>query len=342
MADATEESVNTAGTEAAETKETVPAGPAVTKETKKSGGIRPAETVRQSFVVMKNEIKKFFSGKRMLVFSLILAAIIFVIAVAPYLVGSTAKPFMFVAVASLVVLMASTLFASICIVSEYEERTALIVFTRPISKVSIFTGKLLACLVVTIGFTFLYYLVAIIVGLLVDQSFSPDMLVSFGLACAYAFATTGIAMLVSSLLKKASTSTIITFVILAVIFMALSLVLNAASVDTSWMLYDCAGSIENASSEYRDYTNEALNDLITMLSDPASFFKVDYQATLIADGYDPLTFMQEVSKIWALDASSMGIPTITEPDYLHDTFVMIVWGLVALVAAFVMFIRREF
>ena len=345
MAETTEESVNKAGTETAETKETVgtvPAEPAVKEETKRSGGIRPAETVRQSFVVMKNEIKKFFSGKRKLVFSLILAAIIFVIAVAPYLVGSTAKPFMFVAVASLVVLMASTLFASICIVSEYEERTALIVFTRPISKVSIFTGKLLACLLVTIGFTFLYYLVAIVVGLLVDQSFSPDMLVSFGLACAYAFATTGIAMLVSSLLKKASTSTIITFVILAVIFMALSLVLNAASVDTSWMLYDCAGSIENASSEYRDYTNEALNDIIAMLSDPASFFKKDYEAILIADGYNPITFMAEVTKIWALDASSMGIPTITEPDYLHDTFVMIVWGLVALVAAFVMFIRREF
>ena len=104
-----------------------------TKGSKKAGGVMPAETVRQSFVVMKNEIKKFFSGKRMLVFSLILAAIIFVLAVAPYLVGSEAKPFMFVAVASLVVLMASTLFASICIVSEYEERTALIVFTRPIS-----------------------------------------------------------------------------------------------------------------------------------------------------------------------------------------------------------------
>ena len=98
----------------------------------------PVEMLRQSYIVMKNEIKKFFSGKRMLVFSVILVAIIFVIAVAPYLVGGTANSFMFVAIASMVVLMASTLFASISIVSEYEERTALIVFTRPISKFSIF------------------------------------------------------------------------------------------------------------------------------------------------------------------------------------------------------------
>ena len=74
----------------------------LSRTAKKSG---PLEVIRQSYVVMKNEIKKFFSGKRMMVFSLILAAIIFVLAVAPYLVGSTAKPFMFVAVASLVVLM---------------------------------------------------------------------------------------------------------------------------------------------------------------------------------------------------------------------------------------------
>lgn len=311
----------------------------LSRTAKKKG---PLEVVRQSYVVMKNEIKKFFSGKRMMVFSIILAAIIFVLAVAPYLVGSTAKPFMFVAVASLVVLMASTLFASISIVSEYEERTALIVFTRPISKASIFTGKLLACLVVTIGFTFLYYLVAIIVGLLVDQSFSPDMLVSFGLACAYAFATTGIAMLVSSVLKKASTSTIITFVILAVIFMALSLVLNAASVDTSWMLYDAAGSIENSSSDYRDFTNEMLDSIVSMLSDPETFLKTDWEQILIDNGFNPAVFRIEVGLVWGLNADTMDLGQVSEPDYLHDTLVMIVWGLIGLVAAFVMFIRREF
>ena len=84
-----------------------------TEAPRKKTRVNPAETVRQSLVIMKNEIKKFFSGKRMMVFTIILVAIVFVIAVAPYLVGGTAQPFMFVAVASLVVLMASTLFASI-------------------------------------------------------------------------------------------------------------------------------------------------------------------------------------------------------------------------------------
>jgi ABC-2 type transport system permease protein len=310
-------------------------------KSQKSFGV--SENIRQSYVVMKNEIKKFFSGKRMRVFAIILAAIVFVLAVAPYLVGGEAQPFMFVAVASLVVLMASTLFASISIVSEYEERTALIVFTRPISKFSIFTGKMLACLLVTIGFTFLYYLIAIIVGLLVDHSFSGDMMVSFGLASAYAFATTGIGMLVSAFLKKASTSTIITFVILAVIFMALSLVLNAASVDTSWMLYDCAGSIENSSSEYRDYTNEMLDEVMSLLSDPTTFLKVGWDQILVDQfGADPAAFLVELKAVWGLDSGSIDIGQVAEPDYLHDVIVMIVWGVVALAGAFVAFLRREF
>ena len=301
-----------------------------------------SESARQSFVVMKNEIKKFFSGKRMLVFAIILAAIIFIIAVTPYMVGNTAKPFMFVSVASLVVLMASTLFASISIVSEYEERTALIVFTRPIRKTSIFIGKMLACFVVTIGFTLLYYIVAIIVGLLVEHGFNPDMMVSFGMACAYAFATTGIAMLVSSVLKKASTASIITFVILAVIFLALSIVLGATDVDTSWLLSTAADSIQNSSSDYRDYTNEMLDSIVTLLSNPSSFFTMGWEDTLTADGYDPDVFLAEVTKIWGLNATTMNLGQVSEPDYIHDVAVMVVWGLVGLVGAFVAFLRREF
>ncbi len=311
-------------------------------KSQKSFGL--TENIRQSYVVMKNEIKKFFSGKRMRVFSTILAAIVFIIAVAPYLVESEAQSFMFVSVASLVVLMASTLFASISIVAEYEERTALIVFTRPISKFSIFTGKMLACLTVTIGFTFLYYLIAIIVGLIVDHSFSPDIMVSFGMACAYAFATTGIGMLVSSLLKKASTSTIITFVILAVILFALSMVLSVAQVDTDWLLNDASESIEYSSEDFRDFTNYQLDTIASSLSNPENFFKQPesyWRGVLEADGYDPDVFVAEVDKIWGM-GGDFSLGQIEEPDYLHDVIVMIVWGVVALAGAFVAFLRREF
>ncbi len=313
------------------------------------------ESLRQAFVVMKNEIKKYFSGKRMLVFLVLLAIIVFVIVVAPYMFNSETDPVYFLMMSSLVVLMASTLFASISIVSEYEERTALIVFTRPIRKTSIFVGKALACIVLTIAFTALYYLIAIIVSAAVKGSVSGDMFVSFGLACAYAFGTIGIAMLVSSIMKKGSTSTIITFVILAVIITALSMVLNAANVNSSWMIDQAANSIMECSEEYRNMMNELYASLAQMLNDPSTFVNFDTYAaafTLLYPGAGVTKEMLITAIITPVDgkiafdfsAASTEIMNLEVkiPDYLKDTLVMIAWGFISMVAAFFAFIRREF
>ncbi len=310
------------------------------------------EATRQAFVVMKNEIKKYFSGKRMFVFLILLGIIVFVIVFAPYMFGSEANPVYFLMMSALVVLMAATLFASISIVSEYEERTALIVFTRPIRKTSIFAGKALACIVLTIAFTALYYIIAAIVSLVVKGNVSIDLLTSFGLACAYAFGTIGIAMFVSSIMKKGSTATIITFVILAVIITAFSMVLNAADVNSSWMIDQAAGSIETCSQEYRDMTNEAIEGLMNALVDPRSFIHFDtfsdnlggvLSAEALFKGLVP-NFPYPQGSAWDLSvlSDSMGSMKVVEPDYLRDCLVMIIWGLVAMVGAFIAFLRREF
>ena len=311
-----------------------------------------SEAVRQSFVVMKNEIKKYFSGKRMFVFLALLAIIVFVLVVAPYMFGSKANPVYFLMMSSLVVLMASTLFASISIVAEYEERTALIVFTRPIRKTSIFIGKALACLVLTVAFTALYYVIAAIVSLCVNGDLSIDILTSFGLACAYAFGTIGIAMFVSSIMKKGSTATIITFVVLAVIITALSMVLNAANVNSSWMIDQAANSIMECSEEYRNMMNEMYADLAKMLADPTAFIDENYYVSSLFAG---MSYEQLVAALvtpvdtayhtaWTLMGASqeIGDLSVSAPDYVRDTFVMIGWGIVAMVAAFAAFLRREF
>ena len=311
------------------------------------------EATRQSLVVMKNEIKKYFSGKRMFVFLALLGIIVFVIVFAPYMFGNEANPTYFLMMSSLVVLMASTLFASISIVSEYEERTALIVFTRPIRKTSIFAGKALACLVLTIGFTALYYIIAIIVSAVVKGSVSADMLTSFGLACAYAFGTIGIAMFVSSIMKKGSTATIITFVILAIIITAFSLVLNAANVDSFWMIDQAAGSIETCSQDYRDMTNAAVEQLINALMDPTNFIHFDKFASNMS-AYESIVVTPDAllhglvpnlaDSAWDLSAlaNNTGAMEVKAPDYVRDTFVMIGWGVVGMIAAFVAFLRRDF
>ena len=307
-----------------------------------------AESARQSYVVMKNEIKKYFSGKRMLVFAILLAVIVFVITVAPYIFGSKANPVYFYMLAQLVVLMAATLFASISVVSEYEERTALIVFTRPIRKGSIFIGKVLACIILTVAFTILYYIIAAIVGLCVNGSIDADILTSLGLACAYAFGAIGVAVLISSLMKKGSTSTIITFVVLAIIVVAMSMVLNAANVDSSFMIDQSADSIMTCSQEYRDMTNEALKKIYEDLMTPSKFVKFDiYELVLAQPGVTAAMLesaLDPTKGAWTLAEVIGDFSTIEvkAPDYGHDAIVMLMWGLIGLIGGFVAFIRREF
>lgn len=304
--------------------------------------------LRQSYVIMKNEIKKFFSGKRMTLFLGLMGVILFVLTVVPYLLGESLSDdpkqilVPYLSLVSLIVLMLSTLFASICIVSEYEERTALIVFTRPIRKASIFVGKMLACLAVSWGFVILYYVVAALVSLVIAHGVEADLFISMVMAFLYSFATIGIAMLVSSIMKKSNTSTIMTFVVLLVILPAFSLVLGTAGFEVNWMIDKVAESITNCSEGYRDTVNALLKDIETMLASPTSFLTPGWEAALALAGQDPEVVIGILTEYWAMPGGFMDDSMISAPDLLHDSLIMLAWGAVALVLAFVKFMRREF
>ncbi|MGN1045347.1 MAG: ABC transporter permease [Candidatus Methanomethylophilaceae archaeon] len=313
------------------------------------------ESARQAYVVMKNEIKKYFSGKRMLLFLVLLAIVLAILTSAPFLIGTDFSEgqmlSMYLTMSPLIVLMAATLFASITIVSEYEERTALIVFTRPISKASIFFGKLAASLIVTIGFVLLYYLYAVIMMAIQFGSVDPGLPTSFGLACAYAFGCIGIAMMISSFMKKSNTATILTFVALMIVISAASMVLGLAGMDVSWMIDQASGSISTCSPGYRDYTNEQFQLMAQMMMDPASFIDFETFVTALASSFPPFSATAEAVKTVMVDSGSwtfgaigelFGSMSVSEPDVLKNTVTMLAWGAVSLVGSFVLFLRREF
>ena len=323
------------------------------------------ETVRQAYVVMKNEIKKYFSGKRMLLFLIILVIILAILTSAPYLIGE--EEFtegqmltMYLSMAPLIVLMAATLFASITIVSEYEERTALIVFTRPISKGSIFLGKLVASVLVSVAFVALYYIYAAIMMAVYFGSVDSGVPVSFGLSCAYAIGCIGVAMLVSSVMKKSNTATILTFVILMIVITAASMVLSIAGFDVSWMIDQASGSISTCSPGYREYTDEQIQQLAMILMSPNVFIDFEvYGAALvalisqngvpitpaIADMFPAILNGTLISSgAWNLEVMGTILSgmTVEVPNVLKDTFIMLGWGAIALLGSFILFLRREF
>ena len=310
------------------------------------------EASRQGYVVMKNEIKKFFSGKRMLVFLGMVALILAILTIAPYLLGTRLPDdpgrlsMGYIKMSPMIVLMAASLFASISIVSEYEERTALIIFTRPIRKVSIFGGKFMAAFLVNVAFTGLYYLVTAIVSLIVAHGVDPDMLPSFGLAAAFGFAVSGIAIMFSSFVKKASVATIFTFVTPLIVLPAMSMVLGMADMNVSWMLDQAAAGIANCSEAVRDMTNDVLQQLAVMMNDPTYLFSIEdlinqLNAAAGSDVFNATNIVPILTDCYlgGMDVSEM---MLSAPDVLHDGLVMIAWGVVTMVISFLLFIRREF
>lgn len=213
--------------------------------TRMNGGI--VTYLKQSYVVMKNEIVKFTRGKKMLLFTALIFLVLILLTAVPYILGeglsdnATELAASYSSFIALIVLLFATLFASTSLVSEFEERTALILFTRPVKKSSILLGKLTASMVIGIAFLAFYYIFTSVVSLAVAGSVDATLLTSFGLAVLYLFCMVGIALLISSVMKKGSTATIITFVMSLLIFSIISTLLGAYDVE-NWWLPDIASS----------------------------------------------------------------------------------------------------
>lgn len=129
--------------------------------------------------------------------------------------------------------------------SEFEEHTALILFTRPIKKSSIFIGKFLASFVVCFAFIALYYAVAATVSMVQSGSIDSNLPESFGLSIAYAFGMVGLSLMISSISKKGSTASILTVVFVILLLPVISQVLLLCNIDASWIFTQASNAISH-------------------------------------------------------------------------------------------------
>lgn len=271
----------------------------------------PSDLV-QTWTVARNEVTKFLRSRKLMLYIALVGLIVVLMTFLPYIIGdgiqgSAGDVFSsYIGYAQLLVLLGATLFASYTIVSEFEERTALILFTRPLRKTSVFLGKFLACFALEAAIVVVYYLLAAVIALAVSGSLVSSFLPSLAMCLAYVFATTGIAMLVSSVMRKGGTSAVVTFVTILLILPVISMVVSTAGFDTWFMLDGAAGSITTSIPEYVQSSNELL-----------------------------LTLGQELG----IDMSG----SLVQPaDCLQSGAVMMVWGVVTLVLSYLVFSRREF
>ena len=259
----------------------------------------------QAVTVARNEVVKFLRSRKFVLFGALVAAMLVLTTALPYLLGDGISGSAGDVFSNYMVLSPS-LFASYTIVSEFEERTALILFTRPIRRSTVFVGKFVACFVLTGAVMVAYYIVAVAVAFAVTGGLVTSFLPSMAMCLAYVFATTGVAMLISSVMKKGGTAAILTFVTILLLISVVSAVISASGTDPWFMLDTASNAVTNSIPEYVESSNAMMGELGQELG-------------VSVDGS-----MVEVA------------------DCVKSGAVMIAWGVATLALSYIAFSRREF
>ena len=182
------------------------------------------DDLRQVGVVTKYEVLKHMRSRRMLVFSAIAVLLFILITALSFVLDGKLpddpKEFMarYVNMMSLLVILGVSLFCASAIASEFEERTALLMFPRPIKKTSFFTGKVLACYAVCGGIIALYYAVCMLFCFAYTGGLDATAFASLGFAILFMLGAGGFALLISSVSRKGSMAVVITIATLLLVF----------------------------------------------------------------------------------------------------------------------------
>ena len=206
---------------------------------------------RQAFIVAKYEIMKFMSGKKILIFGIINALVLAILTIVIFAVkienlDTEMGLGLYIGISSWLMLLGATLFSASSLVAEFEEKTALVLFTKPIRKGSIFMGKMMASYGLNLGFVILYYIIASVAIAIKTGGFSANIFASIGYCMLYILALTGIAMLFSALMKKSSSASILTFVFILLVPSIVAIAVTIISISSGgsepdlWYILDYA------------------------------------------------------------------------------------------------------
>ncbi|MBE6526183.1 MAG: hypothetical protein E7Z63_00220 [Thermoplasmata archaeon] len=251
------------------------------------------DDLRQAVVIAKNEITKYIRGRRIFIIGILTVIILGLFSALPYLLGEsysdpTDVALTFTAFYTFILELAAVLFAATTIVSEFEDRTALVLFTKPVRKWSIFIGKFMACFLILTALVVIYLGYTMAFSMVATGDVAPGFGTAFLLSFAACFGLIGLGMLISSFAKKGSTAIILTLILLIILLGTISsLLLTFADVDSWWCLTDCINAI---------------------------------------------TF----------NFGAVGDISMTDSEITRAGIVMVVWGIVCSVLAFLLFRKREF
>jgi ABC-2 type transport system permease protein len=194
----------------------------------------PPSDARQIATVVYYELYRYVRSARMVGIFALAALIIALILIIPPALGQEYPrdpayfAQRFILWANVLIVVGATLFAGDALASEFESRTGYLMFPNPVKRYVYFSGKFLASLITMLITVAVFYAVVAALTLWHSQSVSSLMLDSFGLAVMYIIAAVSVGYLISSIMKGATGALVFTFAVLFLIFPIVDGVLSFA------------------------------------------------------------------------------------------------------------------
>ncbi len=212
--------------------------------------VQPPEDLSQACIVTRYELLKHLRSKRLWGILIIEAIILVLILAVPPLAGSdySSNPADFAqdffGWTKILIIIGATLFAGDTLVSEFQNRTGYLIFPNPVKRITYFTGKFAATMLIMIMMLVIYYGVTSIFSLAITGGVSSLTLNSFALALLFALAASGVGYLISSFMKGGTGALVFTFALLFLIMPIVDRVLTFAKVKPEFSLTFIGDSIQ--------------------------------------------------------------------------------------------------
>jgi len=204
--------------------------------------------ITQIGTVAKYDVLKYLRNRRLLGMIAIAALVLLLITALPPLLGNSyaddADAFIntYASSVNILVIIGATLFAADAIVSEFQNHTGYLLFPKPVKKWVLLAGKFLASMGAMFLVLFIYYGVALILGLAITGGFSVLGVESLLLAMLYAVAALSVGYLISSIMKGTTGAQILTFALFLFIFSIVTQLLTMGNVEP-WFIVSYASGV---------------------------------------------------------------------------------------------------
>ena len=268
--------------------------------------------------VIRVEFLRHLRRKRLLMFAIIIALVsALVLAIPPFFGGYPSNPILgpyqfaqyFTSAADFLIILLAVFYGGDALVSEFSSKTGYSLFPNPVNRFSLFTGKLLAGLLACVLLLGGYYMIIAASMLVIYKTLVIELVYSFLFAGLYMFACLGVAFAISALMKSTVSALVLTFVLFFFVFTMLSAVLMIAKVRAEPLLTFQAGVISG-------FLNGPY---------PESFPPLETRPD----------FGNMTGNMTAFDF------VVYNPTVVNGIAVSVIWLVVSLVIAYLVFRRRE-